>query len=755
MFSAVTLRVWLSFAVIAGAMLVLLGSASAQPPPAASSIDAREAARLFALETGVTTGPINGEPPAVEVFHDGRLVGYAFSTRAVAASVGYSGRPLDIHVGLRLDGGIAGTRLVAQEEPILVIGIKPSDLEEFVKSLAGLDIRQVLRRQPAKEGAPDHVAGATVSSTVMKDAVLRSARAVAHARGLFGAPADRARLDRSGFAPKSWAQLMDDGAITRRRLSRAEVAHVLGTKDPGSDTTFIEIYATLITPPMIGQNLLGQRDFERAMAQLPLDGQLILIAASGLYSFKGTAWRTTGLFERVQLVQGTRTLRLRREHHENVERIVAGGAPDLREIGLFRLPAEFQLDPSEPWRIDLVVEQDVDGRRRSAIFPVEYKLPDSLLVHPARPDGVGAAGAPPAEPAIGVPRTVTPSGQAVEPPQSGPQPRPALLPSLPPAASASEQVQAPQAEPELWVGIWRSRKLAIGTLVALLASLTVILFSHDALTRRLGAYRVTRLAFLATTLAFLGLLAGAQLSVVHVITFVHALLSGFRWELFLLDPLVFILWGFVALVLLFWGRGVFCGWLCPFGALQELLNEGARKLGIRQIEVPWTLHERLWPIKYIAFLLILGASFQSMTVAFRMAEIEPFKTAVSLKFMRDWPFVLYASALLVAGLFIERFFCRYLCPLGAALAIPARLRLFEWLKRRQQCGRECRICATRCTVQAINPLGQIVPNECIYCLQCQANYHDATTCLPLKQRAARRAGTLGLSPAEAGEDGRR
>ena len=38
-------------------------------------------------------------------------------------------------------------------------------------------------------------------------------------------------------------------------------------------------------------------------------------------------------------------------------------------------------------------------------------------------------------------------------------------------------------------------------------------------------------------------------------------------------------------------------------------------------------------------------------------------------------------ALLVAGLFVERFYCRYLCPLGAALAIPARLRMFDWLKR--------------------------------------------------------------------------
>ena len=64
-----------------------------------------------------------------------------------------------------------------------------------------------------------------------------------------------------------------------------------------------------------------------------------------------------------------------------------------------------------------------------------------------------------------------------------------------------------------------------------------------------------------------------------------------------------------------------------------------------------------------------------------LAEVEPFKTAIILKFVRDWPFVIYALALLAAGLFVERFFCRYLCPLGAALAIPGRMRMFEWLKR--------------------------------------------------------------------------
>ncbi len=689
------------------------------------------------------SGPLAGTPPAVEVFKDSELVGYALSTRAVTQSVGYSGRPLDIHVGLRLDGRIAGTRLVEQEEPILVIGIKPADLEAFVAGLAGLDIRMLPSAQRPAEGAPDHVAGATVSSTVIKDAVFRAARAVAYSRGILGAKSGGVSVDRTSFQNRTWSDLAADGAIASRLLRRSEVAHVLGTTEPAGDGTFIELFTTLVSPAMIGQNLLGMREYERHMAALALDGHAILVAARGLYSFKGVEWRQTGVFDRIQLVQGSRTLRLRREMHENVERLAVPGAPELREIGLFRLPPEFKLDPAETWRIELLVEQDVAGTRHTGVFPLEYTLPPSLVrgapsATPAVTPAPVAATAESGAPAAPVPApAATPAPLSTSPPSqpSHAQTTPAPVVVAPPPSAAPVDAFEP-----MWVGIWQSKRLYIAVLLLMLLTLSAILFSHDVLVRNLRLYRLTRLAFLTVTFVFLGLVAGTQLSVVNVITFTHALLSGFRWELFLIEPLTFILWGFVALALLFWGRGVFCGWMCPFGALQELLNEAARKLGIRQFEVPWTLHERLWPIKYSAFLLILGVSFQSMPDAFRLAEIEPFKTTLSLRFQRDWPYVAYAIALLGAGLFIERFYCRYVCPLGAALAIPAKLRIFEWLKRRPQCGRECRICATRCTVQAINPMGQIVPNECIYCLQCQANHYDATTCLPLKQRAARRGG---------------
>ena len=201
---------------------------------------------------------------------------------------------------------------------------------------------------------------------------------------------------------------------------------------------------------------------------------------------------------------------------------------------------------------------------------------------------------------------------------------------------------------------------------------------------------------------------------------------------------MFILWSYVAVALLFWGRGVFCGWLCPFGALQELTNKAARRLKVPQYRVPFAVHELLWPIKYIVFLGLFALSLGPMALAIRVAEVEPFKTAIVLKFDRAWPFVAYGLVLLGVGLFVERAFCRYLCPLGAAFAIPAKIRQFEWLKRHRQCGAPCQICAVDCPVQAIHPDGRINPNECIYCLTCQVNYYDAWVCPPMIERRKRR-----------------
>ena len=671
---------------------------------AAQAADLTIASQFFSPSGAIVESPQGSPPCAIVRAPDGRVLGYAFSTLDVSGSVGYAGRPLDIVAAITPEGIVAGARIVAHEEPILVIGIPRDALAAYVAAFKGFDIRAGAGLKPADNLArgPHAVAGATITSTVIRDAIVRSSRAVLRSRS--NTPDGTVRLDRETLRRSSWQSLLAEGAVQHRLVLRAEASKLLGTQDNEPDKPFIDLWLALATPPAIGESLLGQRIYESELGKIGPDDDLLLIGASGLYSFKGTEWRQSGSFERIEIVQGSRTMRLKAADHTPIEALHAAGAPELREIAVFRIPHASGFDSTKPFRLELDLGTPAPTAG-PAVATLDYRIPDRYLISPA----------------------VTPTP-------------PALDRAATSAASAS-------AQPPLWQEIWWARRYEIAVLGAMLTVLAGILVFQDTVTAHGVFYYRLRTFYMLLTLLFLGFFANAQLSVVNVLTFIHALLSGFRWELFLLDPMVFILWSFVAVSMLFWGRGVFCGWLCPFGTLQELTNHLAQRLGIKQIEIPFGLHERFWMIKYVVFVGILALSLRSILLAFQLAEVEPFKTAITMKFAREWPFVLYAGLLVFAGLFIERFYCRYLCPLGAALAIPARMRMFEWLKRYRECGSECQVCARRCTVQAIHPLGQINPNECIYCLKCQANYFDHEICLHLKKRAQRRQLPITPQPA--------
>lgn len=297
---------------------------------------------------------------------------------------------------------------------------------------------------------------------------------------------------------------------------------------------------------------------------------------------------------------------------------------------------------------------------------------------------------------------------------------------------------AAQDKQPIWVAAWQERRVRIGVLVTALFLLTLILIFQDVLARHPSLLIYVRDGYLVFTVLFIGWYTLAQLSVVNVLTFMGAIMHNFQWDSFLIDPMMFILWGFVAMTLLLWGRGVYCGWLCPFGALQELVNQFGRRMKIKQLEFPSVVHERLWAIKYVILLALFGVSLQSVEQVLSYIEIEPFKTAFTMRFQREWSYVVYAGALIFISLFNRKFYCKYLCPLGAALAFPARLRLFDWLRRYKECGRPCQICNTECEVQAIKPTGEINANECHYCLDCQVNFYNARKCPPLADKRKRR-----------------
>jgi NosR/NirI family transcriptional regulator, nitrous oxide reductase regulator len=657
-------------------------------------------------------GTPQGDPPIVPVYRGDQLQGFVYLNSDFANAVGYSGKPIQILVAIDPKGVITGLKLVDHKEPIVLVGIPVARIVAAVNTLIGKNMKPVAS---GAEHPPqvDIVSGATVTVLVMSDSIVRSAvRLIRTGRVGGGGPAAAAlspvikTLDLEHGEIRDWASLIADGSVRRLHLTIGDINEALAKSgnaaaaqnpEPGeAGDDFIDLYVALASAPTIGRSLLGDEAYQRLKDGLKPGQQAIVVAGNGVYSFKGSAYVRGGIFDRIEILQEGSSTRFRDRNHTRLGAIAAAGAPDFREIGLFVTPPEFTLDPTQPWQLQLLVQRSVGVRDKAFLsFDLDYSLPEQYLRREQR--------------AVTVPASATTPSQAS-------------------SAVAQAFPNATDNEEPLWMRIWRSQTISIGITALALAALTAIFFFQNILVRRPTLYTWVRRAYLVFVLFWLGWYANAQLSVVNVVTFTSALVTGFRWEFFLAAPLIFILWSATAPGLLFWGRGPFCGWLCPFGALQELTNTIAKWLKVPQITVPWGLHERLWPIKYIVFLGLFGLSLYSVSLAEQFAEVEPFKTAIILKFARDWPFVLYAAGLLVIGLFIERFFCRYLCPLGAALAIPGRIRTFEWLRRWKECGSPCQRCAKECPVQSIHPEGHINVNECIYCMHCQELYYDDQRC---------------------------
>ncbi|MFP4609752.1 MAG: transcriptional regulator NosR [Thiohalophilus sp.] len=650
-------------------------------------------------------GELEGDPPAAAVYKDDETIGYVFESSDSIKIPAYSGKPVNMLIGIDMEGLITGARVIEHHEPILLVGIPEESLDRFADQYAGHSVTERIKaggREREGRTKVDAITGATVTVVVINRTILKSARMVAESRDITtarrSATHEPARVREDVFEQADWTYLTGNGAIRRMLLSNEDVEEAFeGTEAEGrsdvksicaatpsgeSCDIFIDLYYTYLNAPTIGRNLLGESQYNRLMAELKPGEHAIAVMAEGNYSFKGSGYVRGGIFDRINVTQGDQEINFRDLDFDRLEDVYLDGMPELSEKAIFIIRDQYDFDPGEEWNLSLLVRR-ATGPLDSIFtdFTGSYEIPSKYVTEPE-----------PAEP----------------------------------EAEAEEEA--------MWVEVWYDRTFQIAILVIGLVVLTLILFFQDWLVRYPRLVGYLRTGFLLYTLFVIGWYMLGQLSIVNVLTFVNSLISGFSWESFLIDPVMFILWSFVAVTLLLWGRGVFCGWLCPYGALQKLVNQVALKFRVPQYNFPTLVHDRLWAIKYIILLVLFGISLGSMSTAEYYAEVEPFKTAITMRFDRQWPFFLYAFGLVVVSAFNCKFYCKYLCPLGAALAIPARLRLFDWLRRRKECGQPCQICANECEIQAIHDTGEINVNECHYCLDCQVTYWDNQKCPPLVDR---------------------
>ena len=648
--------------------------------------------------------------PVYPVYQLQELIGYAYESRDISALQGFAGKPVSMLIGLDSRGRFTGIRILNHHEPVFLHGLGEEPLFEFIDQYEGRSLTEqiIIDTSGSRSGKSpdgnvvhfDGVSKATVSVLIINDTVLSSALKVARKKleGFTQAPATRAKTDL--YQPLSWAQLIERGYIGHWRISSAAIEQKLGSPlvdypeasqpDPGEP--FAELFFGYINAPMVGRNLLGDEGFQRLKEKTGPDAQILAVMSRGLYPHLPDDFTPGSSPDRLGLQQNSLSLDIRdiNVFDQNIQ-INADGMPEFARTTLFRVGGNAGFNPGA----EATLKLGVTLRKNHLVADsTELEIPMAFAQE---------------------------LFEAVEV-----TPRP-------------EDNRQP-----VWIGLWKERWLTISLLVLSLTLLTVFFARQRTLSQYPKLVHRFRWGFLFFTLFFIGFYAQGQLSVVNIYTLFLAIWDGFSLNVFLMDPVLFILWTYTFISLFVWGRGLFCGWLCPFGALQEMAAWLGEKLKFRQVKVPEKWHRRLILLKYPILLVLVGTAFYSLELAEKLVEVEPFKTGITLFFVRYWPFVAYAVGLLVVGMFIHKFYCRYLCPLGAGLAVLGKLRLFSWLDRVELCGKPCQHCKNSCGINAIHKDGRIDYNECIQCLECVVILKDQSQCVDkvLEKKRQRQAQIL-------------
>ena len=186
---------------------------------------------------------------------------------------------------------------------------------------------------------------------------------------------------------------------------------------------------------------------------------------------------------------------------------------------------------------------------------------------------------------------------------------------------------------------------------------------------------------------------------------------------------LFLLIGFLAISLI--ARKAFCGWLCPIGTISEYLW----KLGRETFKRTWTLPKWLdIPLRSLKYILLsmFGYAVLSMSTDAIAAFLQgPYGQIADVKMLNFFRYLSTGGAitigfLVLASVFVQNFWCRYLCPYGAMMSLVALLSPLRIRRTPEKCI-DCAKCAKACpSVLPVDKLVQIRSAECLGCMECVA-----------------------------------
>ena len=659
----------------------------------------------------------SGDPPVFQAWAVGEdggeaLVGYVFHTADVPPERrGYSG-PIEALVGMDLEGRLTGVRV--------------TDYWESISSSMG----DFLRRRGFQEQFRGKHIGDPFSPRDDVDAV---SRATISTRGLSLGVRDAARRVANAYLATSVD--VDDPVRPLDELSWFELQQrgVLASVQVGSGNRTAEITLAFMESAVFAERLVGSEAVAMSERRWAAKGNVGHVFFYGLDGSDLSLFRPQGW----SVVQDGDTLAVDpADFHPFglagggllASQVVVGGLvivdPELDVDRAFRFVYDYPPQPP-PYS----VEYRTESARARALDAIEYVRRDPIRSEPRAPAAPAESTSetdPPIEAAVPPAAATSPVDSAVlvapsassatgVPTDEGPDESP-----LPTAASGEELRADPSLPSDQWVETESVLSETLATtqwgpfwITLLLLVLTLAAF----LTKR----ETLRWVVLALTLGYLGFVDGGFLSVSHITSALSVGPQVFLTDLSLLAMVIFTL-----TTTLIWGR-VFCGYLCPFGALQDFITRLVPRRAQRASQ--GAAHRRALMVKYGILALVVLATVAGIRFPL-YAYVEPFGTVF---FLSPSP-VLWAIAVavLLASAVVPRFYCRYVCPLGAALALGSAVAPRR-IDRVEQCS-HCKVCERHCPTAAITG-ADVTFMECVRCSDCEVKLiekagacrHEAST----------------------------
>ena len=688
-----------------------------------------------------------GLPPVYTAYGTGAdgspgVIGYVYLTANVPPiQYGYSG-PIDVLVGMDLTGHLTGATIVNYRESL------SSSRGDFLRrgrlteQLVGKHIGERFQVRRDLDG----ISGASISATAMFRGIRNSARRVALS---YLQPGESTASASAGaLEDLTWLEMISTGYIQMMAIERYGA---------GLDLSFAYMGDEALGGLLMG--LVRYQDISERVEGLKSDDHVMLVGIDGsaVAGFRSNGFavrqggeahpvpsrRVTFLgtpYEGKAADQVQYTLIMRMDSTVVLDEpftVVYDDGTNPESIMEYRVPEEVlaavreraaaarELADAETGAADSGVEESTavgpavsangsnpvstDGSvdtsaGGTAAVPVPATATDPASAESA--DGIGAPGVVTTEPVAGAPTdgSATPLELTVPEGVLDLSVAPSDVPAADDASTGAQSIPGLdfssfedfEDETALSQLLLETRWAPVVRLILLLGLVLYAFFSKSG---RVGAVA------LGATFVYLGFIDGGFLSVSHITS---GIIVG--PGVYLRDMAVLVMIAFTVVTTLLWGR-VFCGFLCPFGALQDFITRIVPRRF--QWAVPQRIHDRAIYLKYGILLLIVGLAALPAQIAVYQ-YFEPFGTVF---YRSTSPLLLsIAGGFLVASAVVPRFYCRYACPLGAALGVASLLSFFR-IRRVEQCE-PCKVCEIACPTGAIRG-PEIDFKECVRCNVCE------------------------------------